>query len=113
MIQQDFYTTQLVLDSMETQKKERARQAQRRGTTPRLPTASRIAVAALFFVNGALIGNWVARIPAIKAGLGLNDGVFGLALLAMAGGALVAMPLAGGLSARFGSHRVTQYLTIL
>ena len=72
------------------------------------PTASRLAVATLFFVNGALIGTWVSRIPAIKAGLGLNDGVFGLALLAMAGGALLAMPVVGGLSARLGSHRLTQ-----
>lgn len=113
MVQQDFYITQLVLDSMETQEQERAQIASRHPTAPRRPTASRLAVAALFFVNGALIGNWVARIPAIKTGLGLNDGVFGLALLAMAAGALVAMPLAGGLSARFGSHRITQFLTIL
>ncbi len=80
--------------------------------TPRPPTAARLSVAALFFFNGALVGSWVARIPAIKAGLGLADGVFGLALLAMAGGALVAMPVAGGLSARFGSHRVSQVLAL-
>lgn len=85
---------------------------ERTGTVAREPTWSRVAVATLFFVNGALIGTWVSRIPTIKAGLRLNDGIFGLALLAMAGGALLAMPLAGGLSARFGSHRITQALAL-
>ena len=80
---------------------------------PSVPTASRVAVAALFFINGALIGSWVARIPTIKASLALNDGVFGLALLVMAGGALLAMPLAGGVIARFGSHRITRIMVLI
>ena len=111
MTQQDFYTTSKVLDTMQEQNILPTRTTPR-PTSPRLPTAARAAVAALFFVNGALVGTWVSRIPTIKTGLGLNDGVFGLALLMMAGGALVAMPLAGGLSARFGSHRVSQVLAL-
>ena len=112
MIQQDFYTTHMVLEALNARPVERASERIVRREPPR-PTVSRFAVALMFFVNGALIGSWVARIPAIKAGLGLNDGVFGLALLAMAGGALVAMPLAGGFCARFGSHRVTQATALL
>ena len=112
MAPQNFCKPEMMLDTL---KEPAARPPNTAARSPRppLPTTARLAVAALFFVNGALIGSWVARIPAIKAGLGLSDGVFGLALLAMAGGALVAMPLTGGLSARFGSHRVTQTLTLV
>ena len=113
MIQQDFYTTHMVLEALNAKPAKRASNRAVRRREPPVPTASRIAVALMFLVNGALIGSWVARIPAVKAGLGLNDGVFGLALLAMAGGALVAMPLAGGLCARFGSHRVTQATALM
>ena len=74
---------------------------------------SRFAVAALFFLNGALFGTWVSRIPAVKSALGLSDGVFGVALLAMALGAVLAMPLSGWLSGRWGSHRVCQGVTLV
>ena len=74
---------------------------------------SRFAVAALFFLNGALFGTWVSRIPAVKSTLGLSDGVFGVALLAMALGAVVAMPLSGWLSGRWGSHRVCRGTTLV
>ncbi len=77
------------------------------------PRAARLAVAALFFLNGALFGTWVSRIPAVKSALKLSDGVFGVALLAMAAGAVVAMPLAGWLSGRWGSHRVCQAVTFV
>jgi MFS family permease len=69
--------------------------------------AARVATAAVFFLNGFGVGNWVARIPAVEAGLGLGVGALGLALLGVAAGALVAMPLAGRLVARRGSGPVT------
>lgn len=69
---------------------------------------ARRAVSALFFMNGALFATWVSRIPALQQGLGISHGVLGLALLGMAGGALIAMPLAGRASASYGSHRVCQ-----
>jgi MFS family permease len=68
--------------------------------------ASRLAVLAVFFVNGVVIGSWVVRIPAIKERLGLGDGLLGVALLGAAVGALVAMPLVGALVSRFGSRRI-------
>jgi MFS family permease len=64
-------------------------------------------VAATFFANGAIIGTWVSRIPAIKRALTLSDGELGLALLAVAAGALVAMPLCGRAVARRGSRGPT------
>jgi len=69
--------------------------------------AARLAVRAVFFANGATLASWVSRIPAIKGGLKLTDGQFGLALFGMAVGALIAFPLAGMFIARFGSRRVT------
>ena len=70
------------------------------------PTAARWAVKLLFFLNGALFATWASRVPAVQAARGLNNGELGLALLAMASGAVVAMPTAGWLGARFGSDKV-------
>jgi predicted MFS family arabinose efflux permease len=78
---------------------------------PTLPSA-RFAVALTFFVNGALFATWVSRIPALQAGRGLSHGVLGLALLAIALGAVVAMPLAGRAATRIGSRRLTQLTAV-
>lgn len=78
--------------------------------TSAAPKAARAAVALCFFLNGVLFASWVARIPAIQSTLGLNHATLGLVLFAVALGALFAMPLAGWGSARFGSHRVTQWV---
>jgi MFS family permease len=67
---------------------------------------ARLAVLAVFFFNGLVIGSWVVRIPAVKEKLGLGDGLLGVALLGMAVGALVAMPIVGALVSRFGSRRI-------
>jgi MFS family permease len=64
-------------------------------------------VLAAFFVNGALLGTWVSRIPAVQVRLGLSEGELGLVLLGLAAGVLVALSLAGGLVGRFGSRAVT------
>jgi len=69
--------------------------------------AARHAIAFTFLVNGAVLGTWVSRIPAIKQALTLSDAHLGLALLSMAVGALAAFPVAGALIARVGSRRVT------
>ena len=68
---------------------------------------ARWAVLAMFFANGALLANWLARIPQIQAGLALSEGELGLVLMGMAVGVLTALTLAGGLIARFGSRIVT------
>lgn len=73
-----------------------------------VPRAARLAVAAVFFVNGAVLGNWVARIPVVQQKLGLGNGALGVALLGMAVGALLAMPTTGWLVARVGSRPVTK-----
>lgn len=67
----------------------------------------RWAVLAMFFVNGAMIANWVSRIPQIQANLVLSEGALGLVLLWLAVGVLLALSVAGGLIARYGSRAVT------
>jgi MFS family permease len=66
----------------------------------------RLAVAVLFLVNGAVFGAWATHIPVVKAIHGLSPAVLGLALLSLATGALVAMPLCGTALVRFGARRV-------
>ncbi|MEV0349757.1 MFS transporter [Nonomuraea sp. NPDC050680] len=67
---------------------------------------ARVAVCLLFFLAGAAVGTWTARIPAIKEDLGLSDGRLSLALLAIAAGAVAGMQAVGRLVDRYGSSRV-------
>jgi MFS family permease len=55
----------------------------------------RAAITAVFFVNGALFASMASRIPALAERTHAGDGSLGLALLAPAVGALIAMPLVG------------------
>jgi MFS family permease len=64
-----------------------------------------VAVSAVFFVNGLVFANWVARVPAIKDAVGAGAGALGLALLCIALGSLITMPIAGRLCERIGSDR--------
>ncbi len=72
-----------------------------------LPTRARWAVPAVFFINGVVLASWVPHIPAVKAAHALSDGALGAVLLCMALGAVLALPLAGWLTSRVGSHRST------
>ena len=69
----------------------------------------RRAVTALFFVNGALFATWVSRIPAIESLRDLNHATFGLALLIVALGALISMPITGAVSARIGTGQIWRF----
>lgn len=77
------------------------------------PVAARVAVAAIFCLNGLALANWIARIPDAKARLALSDGALGFVLLFAAIGALIGQPLTGVLVARFGSQRVTTALALV
>jgi MFS family permease len=68
---------------------------------------ARLAISWVFFANGAALGSWVPHIPDAKHALGLTDGLLGLALLGMAVGSLVGLPLSGVLTAHFGSRKTT------
>ncbi len=69
---------------------------------------ARLATAVIFFAHGALFGNWVSRLPAIKDHVNAGTGPLGLALLGIAVGALAARQVAGQLVARYGSRSVTR-----
>ncbi|HEU4848402.1 MAG TPA: MFS transporter, partial [Rubrobacteraceae bacterium] len=77
-----------------------------RSITGRSLWAARMAVLGIFFLNGFGFGSWAVRIPAVQERLDLGEGLLGLALLGMAAGSLVSMPLAGGLVSRLGSRPV-------
>jgi hypothetical protein len=62
-----------------------------------LRLGARAGVTAVFFVDGALFATWASRIPALSSRVGATTGVLGLALLAPAVGAVIAMPLVGRL----------------
>jgi len=74
---------------------------------------ARAAVFMIFVINGAMLANWVARIPAIRDNLALSEGQLGLVLLGLSVGTLFTLPLAGGLIARYGSRRMTSIGIVL
>jgi MFS family permease len=68
--------------------------------------AARWAVSLLFLLNGAGIGVWAAHVPLVQARAGIDTAVLGFLMLTIAVGAIAAMPLAGWLVGRWGTHRV-------
>jgi predicted MFS family arabinose efflux permease len=73
----------------------------------------RAATFAVFAVNGAMIGTWVAHIAWLQDRLDVSKSPIGLALLCMAAGALVAMPLTGQVLDRRSSAQVTRIAALL
>lgn len=67
---------------------------------------ARVAVGAVFFLNGAGFATWASRIPAVQDRLGLSEGALGAALLGASVGLVLAVPLAAALVGRIGSRRV-------
>jgi fucose permease len=61
-----------------------------------------------FFLYALMPGVWAVRIPSVQDARHLSVGVLGACLLAPAVGAVVAMPLAGSLVARWGSRRAVR-----
>jgi predicted MFS family arabinose efflux permease len=75
--------------------------------------AARLAVLAIFFVNGAAFASWIPHIPFVQAQHNLGEGALGLALLCIALGGLVAMNVTGWLISRVGSRVITTTATVL
>lgn len=65
-----------------------------------------LAVGTVFALNGALYGSWFARVPDAADRTHSTPGVLGLTLLAVAAGAIAAMPFAGRLCVRVDSRYV-------
>ncbi len=71
-----------------------------------------LAVSAMFILNGALLGIWASRIPAMAERHNLNERELGLLLLLLAVGAIAAFPLAGRFSDRWGAVYLTLRLAV-
>ncbi|HEV3378569.1 MAG TPA: MFS transporter [Thermoleophilaceae bacterium] len=74
--------------------------------------AQRVAVAAVFFLNGAAFASWAVRLPALQERHALGEGALGLALLGAAAGLFVGLLAASALTARHGSRRVTSVAAV-
>ncbi|MGW4650174.1 MFS transporter [Kitasatospora sp. NPDC004289] len=74
---------------------------------------ARIRFGVVFAVHGAVTGTFVTRIPWLQHHLGLNAGQLGLALLAPAIGAFLAMPLSARVVDRYGPRSAMRLLMVL
>ncbi|MBT0568238.1 MFS transporter [Williamsia sp. CHRR-6] len=68
------------------------------------PSRARIAVSAVFAVNGALAAMWVAHVPVIATRTGADHTTLGLLLLILGGSAFAGMQLCGVAIDRWGSR---------
>lgn len=75
--------------------------------------ANRLAVSALFLVNGFMVGSWAPKIPEFAASHGLSESGLGLMIVAFGLGSLVMMPVMGGMIARQGSSQPLKIASVL
>ena len=68
----------------------------------------RWAVAAMFLMNGFLIGSWAPQIPVFLTRLGISEFTLGLLILLFGAGAVSAMSWCGYLISRHGSRKVVR-----
>jgi MFS family permease len=73
----------------------------------------RLATLVLFFVNGVVLGTWVASIPGTQARLGMTATELGLVLLVAALGSLIGQQVTGQLLVRYSSRRITMVGALL
>jgi MFS family permease len=78
------------------------------GSVQSRASRARVAIAVMFFADGAIFGTWVSRVPAIENQVHARTGPLGLALLGIALGALASRQVAGQLVARMGSRIVVR-----
>lgn len=69
-------------------------------------SAARWSISTVFLLNGAGIGLWAAHVPVVQARAGIDTAMLSMVLLTIAAGALMAMPLMGGFTARWGTRRM-------
>ena len=77
------------------------------------PVAARRATAAVFVLNGFVLGMWVVNIPEVLDRTGASKAELGTLLLVMGGSALAGMQLAGYLVDRHGSRPVAAVASLV
>ncbi|MFN4002551.1 MFS transporter [Microcella sp.] len=81
------------------------------GTLPTL-AAWRIAVFAVFAINGLAMATWFARTPAVRDALDVRTDEFGILIMGMAGGSIIGLLASSHVIARIGS-RTTILIAVL
>jgi predicted MFS family arabinose efflux permease len=72
---------------------------------------TRLAIYAIFLMHGLIAGSWAAQIPFHKVALGVGPAQFSIILFSVAAGAVLSMPLAGGMIGRLGMWPVLTALS--
>jgi len=72
----------------------------------------RRAVAAMFLANGFVMGSWAPQIPLLLPRHAITEFTLGLLILALGVGAVAAMAVTGGLTARYGSRAVLRVFAV-
>jgi len=76
------------------------------GLTPERLRAARWAVMAYFFLIGIIVSTWAVRVPDVKLHIGAGSAAWGMALLGLPVGSIIAMTQTGRLVSRYGSRTV-------
>lgn len=72
----------------------------------------RIAISALFLLNGAILGSWAPQIPLLLPRHGITEGALGLLIFGMGAGSMAAMCLSGRLAERHGSRALVRVTAV-
>jgi fucose permease len=72
-----------------------------------------LATGVVFAISGANAGTWASRIPAVRDQVDATTGQLGLAVLAMAVGSLLVMPVTGRATQRWSSRIVVLAMAVL
>ncbi|HWJ89732.1 MAG TPA: MFS transporter, partial [Flavisolibacter sp.] len=75
--------------------------------------AYRLAVSALFFLQGICFASWASRIPSIQQSLSLSDASLGMVLFALPVGSMIGLPFSGWLVTKFGSKKIATNALLL
>ncbi|MFM5904515.1 MAG: MFS transporter [Micrococcales bacterium] len=68
---------------------------------------ARFAVSLYFLIGGTALALWSVHIPSVEQRLGISHPEFGTALVALGGGAFVALQLVGWIADHYGSRLIT------
>jgi MFS family permease len=79
---------------------------------PTLARRWRVAISAMFLLNGAILGSWAPQIPLLLPRHGITETVLGLLILAMGIGSMAAMCLSGRLTARYGARALVRWTAV-
>lgn len=87
--------------------------SKKRGEVPLQVDRARQGVAVVFGTAGLAFASLASRAPAVQQGLGLRPSGFGLLLLALSAGSMLALPLAGPLVHRYTPRPVVQVAAVV